>query len=112
MISTNFGSGNITKSLQAIGYVFKEERKRKRYSQRFVAENLNITHPYVSMIENGKRKNVSFKILLDYANLLGLDFPEVILKADVVKLPSEEEQTLIFSKLTNLIQELKEFSEE
>lgn len=59
----------------------KRLRLEKQYTQKEVAEALNISQNYYSCIENGlKQKEISFILLLKFAEFFDVDINELIAK--------------------------------
>lgn len=55
------------------GVFLRDKRKQKDISLRELSERVNISHSYLSCIENGKKPPPSNKVLIDIANALTLD---------------------------------------
>ena len=57
----------------------KTIRNEKKMSQQVVADKLNISHSYYSMIENGERKQeMSLSMLCKLAEVLGVPLSDLI----------------------------------
>jgi transcriptional regulator with XRE-family HTH domain len=54
------------------GQVIKELRQRAGLKQEHIAEICSVDHSYISQIENGKRHNVSIKVISDLAQALDI----------------------------------------
>jgi transcriptional regulator with XRE-family HTH domain len=55
------------------GQVVKELRQRAGLKQEHIAEVCSVDHSYISQIENGKRHNVSIKVISDLAQALDIN---------------------------------------
>ena len=60
-----------------IGKRIKETRIQNNITQSALAEKIDVSVPYISCIENGK-KNVSFKVFLQIVNELGVTADELL----------------------------------
>ena len=58
--------------MKSIGELFKERRKKKGLSQDEIAEKLNVTKSYISMVENEKKKP-TIEFLNKAAGILNVD---------------------------------------
>ena len=56
-----------------MGSYLRQLRKKKGYTQAFIAERTGFTQRMISDIEQGK-PGISIKRYIDYAHLLGIDF--------------------------------------
>lgn len=65
----------------SIGQKIRELRKSKDISQMALAEMVNVSLPYISYIENGK-KHISLEILVQIANVLETT-PDILLEEDL-----------------------------
>jgi transcriptional regulator with XRE-family HTH domain len=58
--------------------VIKALRQEKGLSQKALAEQVGVTDAYITMLENGKRKNPSLDILKKLAKALGVPVTELL----------------------------------
>lgn len=71
------------------GYL-KEERERQRIGQNELAYKVGMTGPYLSMIENNKRKPGS-KFLKEICRILSIDYFDACRKSRVLPHELEDE---------------------
>lgn len=65
----------------AIGYILKNERKRKLMTQEYVAKITGIDQDQLCKIEKGKRR-IDLAELLEYSNALGYTLTELVFKIE------------------------------
>lgn len=65
------------------GVFLKEQRKQKGVSLRVLADKLNVSHSYLSNIENGKKPPPSNALLIEIASALSLDYKSKTLLFDI-----------------------------
>ncbi len=65
------------------GVFLREKRKQKDFSIRELAKKVNLSHSYLSSIENGKKPPPSNKALFDIASALKLDIESQRLLFDI-----------------------------
>lgn len=71
-------------------FIIKEVREEKGISQKDLAEKLNISQSYLSEIENNKKKNVSFELILHICNILNVEIRKIyIAVSDIDALKNE-----------------------
>jgi transcriptional regulator with XRE-family HTH domain len=63
---------------QRIGRVLKTLREQRGLSQIDLARQAKVTNVYLSMLENGKRKNPSLLLLRRLAKALGVPVTELL----------------------------------
>ena len=63
---------------QRIGHVLKTLREQRGLSQINLARQAKVTNVYLSMLENGKRKNPSLLLLRRLAKALGVPVTELL----------------------------------
>ena len=61
-----------------IGKFFRELRLSRKDKLATVANSIGVTHPVISMIENGRYDGLSFKLLQKLSEYYGVSFEEVI----------------------------------
>lgn len=68
---------------------FKNIRNERDLTQREVADDLKMSAPYLSDVENGKRPNTSLLIFLKLSEYYNVKFADVINRAEVLSRPME-----------------------
>lgn len=66
-----------------LGSLIREQRKLKGMTQKELADQLEISHPYMSKIENDRERPISF-VLKEIASALDLDYYELSLAAGMI----------------------------
>lgn len=94
---------------QSFGQVIRQRRKQKGYSQRELAEKLEIDFTYLSKLENDRAKySPKEDIIRDLAAYLDLDADELVFLAG--KLPEDNEDFLRehYKSMPTLFRRMKE----
>jgi len=79
-----------------VGQKIKKLRKQKKYTQKYVAENLGITDSYLSKLEKGQPPSIT--LLKKMADFFDVDQSYFFIKDDELKNFNETEKELIFEK--------------
>lgn len=66
----------IPEEFQMIGKRIKEIREQNHLTQSALAEAVNVSVPYISYIETGKKK-INLKVLINMINMLGITANEI-----------------------------------
>lgn len=95
--------------------LIKEVREEKGITQQELAKYLNISQSYLSELENNKKKNVTFELILKIGEVLNVEIRKIyIATSDIDRLRKElyksidvnginSQETLNISKLLNRI---------
>jgi transcriptional regulator with XRE-family HTH domain len=89
------------------GQVVKGLRQEAGLKQEHIAASCKVDHSYISQIENGKRDNVSIKVIADLAQALGIKPTWLMFVASNIDREDEDVKTFQ-RKLRNRIK--KKFS--
>ena len=89
-----------------LGLELRRLRKDKGYTLEEVAENTGITKQYLSLLENGKRKAISFEIMISFSNFYGvpLDYFKTFTQEDEQK-PLSEKELMVWNTITEKVYE-------
>lgn len=96
---------------ETFGQYLKELRKSKGYTVRQLSTYSNVSHAYISQLENDERGIPSPKILKKLHGPLGVTFEELMIKAGHLKEPSENEEEYDFRTDPTISPELHELLE-
>lgn len=75
----------VTKMLNncVFGAFLREKRRQQGMSLRTLANELNLSHSYLSCIENGKKPPPSDAVLIKIASILSMDYNSKLLLFDI-----------------------------
>ncbi|TDL93353.1 XRE family transcriptional regulator [Macrococcus brunensis] len=68
---------------------FRNIRNERSQTQKEVADDLKMSAPYLSDVENGKRPNTSLLIFLKLAEYYNVRFADILNRAEVLSTPMQ-----------------------
>lgn len=94
-----------------VGEIIRKIRKEKKMTLVQIAEITGLSHPYLSQLENGKKKNPSFETLDKIAQSLGMDYFELMIQAGFLSREDGEYRRKAKKESQDRLKEVNEYLE-